>query len=441
MKFLKSAPITFLLLLGLGTQIASAQQMRERTMTVQELADSLKANNIQLKIAKTNVLLADAKIAEVKTNYLPNIKTEMIGMYLSDVGVYDKHWNKLQEVDIPNFGHQFNVSANQLIFGGGRINKSVDLAKLNKSLSENQFTDIDQGVKLNAVQLYLNLYNLQNQKKILINNKALAQERVKNIQDFFNQDMVTKNEVLRAEVLSRQLTQAILRVQNAIEITNKSLILLTGLDANTLIVPDVSNIKHEVKQQQEADFLASGYLNNPRLKISDTQISMAKKNLDITKSEKLPTLAGFTGYNATRPMTSTSPALDGYSNSYQIGLNLSYNIESLFKNKKKVAVNKILIDQAELSRIAVKQQIDADVNSAYKSYHEAIEQRKVSVINEEAAAENYRITELKYKNQLVTLTEIIDASNTKLQAELQTLDDNTNVILNYVRLLRVSGQL
>ena len=149
----------------------------------------------------------------------------------------------------------------------------------------------------------------------------------------------------------------------------------------------------------------------------------------------------FSGYNATRPMTSVSPALDGYSNSYQVGLNLSYNIESLFKNKKKVAVNKILIDQAELSKIAVKQQIDADVNSAYKSYHEAIEQRKVSIINEEAAAENYRITELKYKNQLVTLTEIIDASNTKLQAELQTLDDNTNVILNYVRLLRVTGQL
>lgn len=41
----------------------------------------------------------------------------------------------------------------------------------------------------------------------------------------------------------------------------------------------------------------------------------------------------------------------------------------------------------------------------------------------------------------MTYIEIIDASNTKLQAELQTLDDETDIIINYVKLLRVTGQL
>lgn len=152
-------------------------------------------------------------------------------------------------------------------------------------------------------------------------------------------------------------------------------------------------------------------------------------------------LSGFAGYNATRPMTSTAPALDFYSNNYQVGLNLSYVIENLYKNKKKEAVNLALIDQAELSKIAIMQRIDADVNAAYKNYKQAIEQKDVSVINADAAEEYYRITELKYKNQLVTIVEIIDASNTKLQAELQTLEDQTSIILNYIRLLRVTGQL
>ena len=87
------------------------------------------------------------------------------------------------------------------------------------------------------------------------------------------------------------------------------------------------------------------------------------------------------------------------------------------------------------------QQIDTQINAAYKNYHQAIKQKEVSVINAEAADENYRITELKYKNQLVTIAEIIDASNTKLQAELQTLDDSTAIILNYIKLLRITGQL
>ena len=100
-----------------------------------------------------------------------------------------------------------------------------------------------------------------------------------------------------------------------------------------------------------------------------------------------------------------------------------------------------MIEQAKESLEATRQRIEADVVAAYKNYHQAVEQREVSLKNEAAADENYRITELKYKNQLVTVAEIIDASNTKLQAELQTLDDQTDIILNYIQLLRVTGQL
>ncbi len=434
---------TFLVLLAgvLGSQLASAQQMQELKMTVQELAKSIEANNIQLKLANASVNIADARIGEVKTNRLPNIGTDMQGFYLSDVSLFDKQFNKIQEVDIPNFGHQFNVSANQLIFAGGKINKSIQLAEMNKTLSENQFEDTDQGVKLNAAELYLNLYNLQNQKRILESNKILASERTKNARYYFEENMITKNEVLRAEVLERQLEQSILQVQNAILITNKNLTLFAGLDANILIVPDISNLNHQIREEEEGFFRDIAYQNNPKLQASDTQIAIAEKSLELTKTDRLPVLAGFAGYNASRPQTSGSPAMDIYSNTYQIGLNLSYNLESIYKNPKREAVDKRLIDQAELAKEAIRQQIEADVNAAFKNYHQALEQREVSTINEKAAAENYRITELKYKNQLVTYLEIIDASNLKLQAELQTLDDQTDIILNYVKLLRVTGQL
>ncbi|MGV8944944.1 MAG: TolC family protein [Lutibacter sp.] len=442
MNIFNKTTLVFALLMGvLQSQIISAQQMQERKMTVQELAESVKENNIQLKMAHTSVKVADARIDEVKTNRLPNISANMQAMYLSDVGMFNKHWNKIQTVDIPNFGHQFNVSANQLIFAGGKINNSIALAEMSKSLTEDQLRDTDQGVKLNAAELYINLYNLQNQKKILESNKLLANERTKNAQYYFEQDMITKNEVLRAEVLERQLEQSILQTQNAILITNKNLTLFAGLDENILIVPDISNLNHQIRMQNEDFFREMAFQNNPQLSSSAIQVAIAEKNLKLTKTDRLPILAGFAGYNANRPQTSSTPPLDFYSNTYQVGLNLSYNIESIFKNAKKEAVNLILIDQTEQQKEAIKQKIESAVNAAYKNYHQAIEQREVSAVNEAAATENYRILELKYKNQLVTYIEIIDASNIKLQAELQMLNDETNIILNYVKLLRVTGQL
>ncbi len=439
MNFSEKTRVGLLAIIGLSTQIIFSQDMQEKRMTLQELGASVTANNFQLKIASTSVDVADARIAEVKTNRLPDIGADMKAFYLSDVNLYDTKFNKVQSVDIPNFGHQFNVSATQLFYAGGKINKSVELAGLSKTLSENQLGDTEQGVKLNATELYLRLYNLHNQKKILEQNKILASERTKNARYFFEQDMITKNEVLRAEVLERQLVQSILQVQNAILITNKNLTLFAGLEENILIVPDLDNLNHEIKNQDEYFFRQIAFAQNPQLSASDTQIAIAEKNLQLTRSDRMPVLAGFAGYSANRPQT--SPALDLYSNTYQVGLNLSYNIETLFKNPKKEAVDKILIDQAAQRKEAVRQQIEADVSAAYKNYHQAVEQRKVSAVNQTAADDNYRITELKYKNQLVTNIEIIDAANTKLQAELQVLDDQTDIILNYVRLLRVTGQL
>lgn len=441
MKILKEIKIVLtVLIVSLSGSPSHAQEMQERLMTVQELAKSLEEHNIQLKLAKASVTIADARIGEVKANRLPDIGTDMQGFYLSDVSIFDKHFNHLQKVDIPNFGHQFNVSANQLIFAGGKINKSVRLAEMNKTLSETQLEDTDQNVKLNAAELYLNLYNLQHQKQILESNIVLATERTKNARYYFEQDMITKNEVLRAEVLERQLEQSILQVQNAILITNKNLTLFAGLDEDTLIVPDVSNLQHEMREEDEMFYRETAFQNNPKLEANDTQIAIAEKNLELTESDRLPVLAGFAGYNASRPQTSGTP-MDVYSNTYQIGLNLSYDIESLFKNPKREAVDKAVIDQAALAKEATRQQIETDVSAAFKNYQQAVEQLKVSAKNEAAAAENYRITELKYKNQLVTYLEIIDASNIKLQAELQTLDDQTDIILNYVKLLRVTGQL
>lgn len=440
MTFYKKITIVFSALFCLSNQMAFSQEMQERIMTIQELADSVQANNIQLKLANTAVNVADARIGEVKTNRLPDLGANVSAFYLSDVNIYDKGFHKLQTVNLPNFGNKFDLTASQLLFAGGKINKSIALAELSKTLSEDRLGDTDQGVKLNAAELYLNLYNLQNQKQILEKNKDLATERTKNTKFFYEQDMITKNELLRAEVLERQLEQSILQVQNAIYITNKNLTLLAGLDGNVLIVPTIDNINHQIREQDEQFYREVAFQKNPQLNASDTQIAISEKNLELTKTDRMPTLAAFGGYNANRPQTSGTPA-DLYSNTYQAGLSLSYNIESLYKNPKKEAVDKILIEQAEQAKESVKQRIEGDVNAAYNNYHQAIQQLEVSAINQSAADENYRITELKYKNQLVTYIEIIDAANTKLQAELQMLDDQTDIILNYVRLLRVTGQL
>ncbi len=297
MRVSKSILCLVVVLLLIKNEDVFSQVTVERIMTIQELSTSIEKNNIQIKLGNTAVKVAKARVEEMKNNRLPDISADMSAFYLSDVTVYNTNLKKLQTVNLPNFGHQINLSASQLLSAGGKINKSISLANLNTTLSSNQLTDTEQQIKLNGAELYLQLYSLQHQKDILENNKKLAVERTKYARLFLQQNMVTKNELLRAEVLERQLEQSILQAKNAIIITNKSLVLLAGLQDNVLIVATIDNINHQIKGQNESFYQQIALQKNSKLVTSTTQVTIAEQNLLLTKADRLPVLAAFSGYN------------------------------------------------------------------------------------------------------------------------------------------------
>src|SRR5699024_1094035 len=116
------------------------------------------------------------------------------------------------------------------------------------------------------------------------------------------------------------------------------------------------------------------------------------------------------------PITSSSPVIDMYSNGWNVGLSLSYNIGSLYKAPKKIQMNKYEIERAKVQVYEAEQMIGVAVNAAFIKYNETISQNETLKKNKDLADENYRIMESKYNNQLAILLDMIDASNAKLDA-------------------------
>ncbi|MDC8103280.1 TolC family protein [Chryseobacterium sp. B21-037] len=411
-----------------------------RQMTANEVAELALQNHQQLKVTAQNINIAKQQTGVAKLQKLPNITASTSQFYLGDAVAIDKDFSGSTTIPMPHYGSSYAVQATQLIFKGGLVNKSIELAGLREQLSELDLEKNKQDVKLLVISNYLDIYKILNQESVFQNNKKLAQERLKNIQKFYQQGMVTRNEVIRGELAIKNLDQGILTLVNNRKILNYNMNIALGLPSETEIIPVESLDNKEAGIGMEY-YMDLAHNSNPQLKSAKTNIDVANKNIEIIKTDQLPTLSGFGGYTLQRPITTRNPVLDMYSGGWQAGVSLSYNIDNLYKTKEKIKLGEIQKTQAGDAMTLVQQNVDMGVNAAYVKYQESIQQADILNDAKKLAEENYKITEAKYLNQLAVQAEMIDAQNQKLQSELDFANAEINVLYQYYNLLKSTGTL
>ncbi|UMQ42087.1 TolC family protein [Chryseobacterium sp. Y16C] len=434
----KNVKTALSLVVALFPALFFSQEIKQ--MTANEVAELAVQNHQQLKVSAQNIDIAKQNTNVAKLQKLPTITASTSQFYLGDAVAIDKDFSNSTNIPMPHYGSSYAVQATQLIFKGGLVNKSIELAGLREQLSKLDLEKNKQDVKFLVISNYLDVYKILNQQEVFQNNKRLAQERLKNIQKFYQQGMVTRNEVIRGELAIKNLDQGILTLVNNKKILNYNLNIALGLPTDTEIIPI------ESLENKEAGIGMEYYVNlahesNPSMKFAKTNRDVADKNIEIIKTDKMPTVAGFGGYTLQRPITTRNPVLDMYSGGWQTGVSLSYNIDNLYKTKERVKLGELQKTQANDAMTLTQQNIDMAVNAAYVKYQESIQQADILNDAKKLAEENYKITEAKYLNQLAVQAEMIDAQNQKLQSELDYANAEINVLYQYYNLLKSTGTL
>lgn len=417
-----------------------AQENSALKLSVSELFDLVKKNHPTLKVSESDVQIAEQNINVAKNQFLPEISTGLQGYYLGDAHIIDKDFSNSSRVDMPNFGNKFSVEARQLIWKGGVVKNAVEIQNLKKDLSQLNYESNELNIKLLSAGYYLDLFKLYNQEKVYHKNIELAQERLDNINRFYKQGMVTRNDVIRGELQLSNLKLALQVVQNNQSILNKQLTVALGLDEGVKIIPDESIVTESLEILPLASYYGD-LVNHPTIKQTEKAVDIYAVSEKISRSDMMPSLSAFAGNTLQRPITTSNPAMDMYTNGWSAGLSLNFNIDALFKAPKKIQLNRLEKEKAIRQSNEVSEMMKVAVNAAHIKYNEALTQNNTLKVNKDLTAENYRIMESKYNNQLAILLDLIDASNAKLDAELQFANSEINIVFAYYKLLKEAGTL
>lgn len=428
-------------LLGvLCANVVCAQTSEKRSLTIGQMFELAEQNNSRIKAHATATKQALEEIKVAKNGYLPSIDASLSFSYNGDGTILDRDFSNSFKADIPDFGNNFALEVSQVIYAGGAISSGVRLSELKAQMVSLDADLNRQEVRFLIVGNYLELCKLNNQLQVFNSHIAQTEKVLKDMRIRHEQGIALHNDITRYELQLQNLNYSKTSLHNAKQILNNQLTVALGLPETTEIVPDSITLP-KLANKSVAEWQDEAMYSSIPVKMAEKAVEMSEQKKKISNSERLPKVALFAANNLTGPVTIEIPALNKNFNYWAVGIGVKYNFGNLYKTNKKVRADKLGIQKAQEDMVVAQEQIKLGMQSAYIKYKEAYTLLETKEKSVELATENYDVVNYRYSNDLALITDLLDASSQKLDAELQAVNARINILFNYYKLHYISGTL
>lgn len=426
-----------LLLLG-AASLADAQQ---QTLTIDQLFKTIEDNNAALRAQKSGVESADLGIESAKSKRLPDVDASLSVSYIGNVLLTDRDFTDVHGLHSPHFGNNFSLQAQQVVYAGGAINAGIRLAELGKRQAETGVRLTRQQVRFVALGQYLDLYKVDNQIQVYEKNIELTRQLIADIKAKQSQGMALKNDITRYELQMESLKLGLTTLRNNRSILNHQICNTLGMAQDVRITPDTTVIGKVYARNDEQYWQSQGAMNSPLLEQSANAIRIAEQKEKIAKSDMLPKVAFVAADNFDGPITFELPPINKNLNVWYVGVGVKYSISSLFKSNKRVRQAAVETCQAREEHAVQAEQLNNNVQAAYVQYQQTYVELAIQQKSVELARQNYDVMNARYLSQLALVTDMVDASNLRLNAELKEVDARINIVYAYYRMKYVAGEI
>ncbi|RKS95832.1 outer membrane protein TolC [Flavobacterium limicola] len=439
-NFSKNYLLLFLFFHG----ITSLHAQQVSSISLNDALKIAKENNKTIQKSHIEQRISEKEIAGAKNLRLPEVNFNAMYSRLSDLTEYEGGFFSDKHTYTPEPGTVIYDAVTKFdvpLYAGNRINNAIKKSKEENEIAKIKVEKTQNDIQLQVTATFLGIYKMMELHKIIGESIKEEQERLKEVKAFKTFGTVTKNEVLRSEL---QLSDRELNL-----LTNKKNIKIALQELKTqLQLPEESEISIDttglldIAPLKDYDFYFRETLQNEEMRIANREVDVKKTELKMVKGNYYPKVSLFGNYNLKYPdymlFTLNRPYLFTVG---QIGVEATYNLSGLYKNKAKVQVANLKVDLQENESELVKNEMVDKLFRKHTQYQEILDKLPVTDKAFDLANENYRIVKVKYLNQLVLITEMVDADNALLQAKFNKVSTRIDMVMKQYELLHTAGLL
>ncbi|MBT8220078.1 MAG: TolC family protein [Bacteroidia bacterium] len=402
----KLLSLTVLLFLYPGIEVSA-----QTPITLEQAIEMARQSNRSIQLADQTTAIKRATLEQSKAHFLP-----YFGVQLTDLATNNPlnvFGFKLMQEDVkqsdfapdllndPDVRNNFNLSLNAMMtLYNPEARAEQDAVKAQIKMSEAMAHRVADGIQLEVIKAYYALLLTQHTVEVLENTYAASQANYEIVDNYFNQGLMLKSDLLDMQIMVNQselsLGTAQMKVANAQSYFNH---ILNTSEYTEYLPTD------ELRDKEEL-LIAEGNLNPERADFKAMQygISALENMAEAADKSNRPKLNVFSSY----ALNDEIP-FDNRATNFQIGLSVGWDIykgnlrkSTLQKTNAEINEQQLALEQklaeAELEILNTQRAIE-DINSQIELHELSIEQ----------AEEALKIRKNRFAQGLEKSTDIINA--------------------------------
>ena len=349
--------------------------------TLEECITYAVENNLTIEQSALNVESVKIDKKDALGNLLPSLNAS--GSFSKSVG-----FAIIATSNNPTTGNQSSqdgsgsITSNLTLYDGLQNIRQVQRAKLNAIASQYQLEDLKDDIRLSVAQAYLQVLSNKEQLKSFRGQYAITEQDLKRTKELVDAGVVARGDLLNIEATAATQEQQI--------VNGEGLVLISRLNLAQLL--QLSDYENFDVVEEEYEIPPSDILNNSAraiyekalsfrndIKLSEFNVELAQKDVEISRGAYQPTLSGFFNYR-TRYNNLTGPLPDNVTGEFftpgfidqlwlfdgiSYGVQLNVPIFNGWSVRNNVQRSKISLENTRLQLEADKLDLEITVQQAY----------------------------------------------------------------------------
>ena len=439
-----------------------APALAQHRMSLQSLFNLADQQSQRIKVSEVALKAAEEGVASAKSAMLPSVEFSLQGSYTGNAFLMSRGFSTSgtteyivpglgpQQVEngkqpTPHWGNSFTARASQVIYAGGAISSGIEMAKLGRQLAELDVEKNRQEVRFLLTGYYLDLCKLQNQSQVIAKNIELTEKVIEQMKARREQGTVLKNDITRYELQRQSLLLTKAQIDDAQKIIRHQISTTVHLPEGEDFEVDTQSLEEEGMALKtltsEESWQQTAAENNIDIRKASLVSEMSEQKVRNTRAASRPSVALVVENNLSGPYTSDLIPKNANVNVWFVGIGVKYNLSNLWKNKHNIRKARHENTQARESVQLAHEGIEKGVQASYTNLLTSSVEVRTQEKQVELADQNYTVVKNRYDNDLALLTDMLDASNMKLSADMALVNARINMLYNYFKLKYITNTL